>query len=767
MQLKRHSNGQLITLGTDLGGGGEGRIYTVLQDSSLVAKIYHANKLITETQESKLAAMLANPPDDPMASKGHTSIAWPVDLLWTVGEKQQIVGFLMLLVKEINPIINYYNPKERRHQCPLFSYLYLHRTARNLATAVHALHEYGYVIGDVNESNILVTDTALVTLVDTDSFQVPDPVNNLVYRCPVGKPGFTPPELQGKSFALLDRTPESDCFGLAVLIFQLLMEGTHPFDGEFTGVGESPFLEERIQAGHFPYGKKHVPYIPRRIAPAFEILHPTLRLLFYLCFEVGYDDPQARPNAQTWAIALEEAENALVTCSVNDQHLYGNHLSSCPWCERMAQLGGRDPFPSLQAVQHEEHLQPAAPVQTPIMKTAEVNTIIASRPVNQPIQLSVSPQLDSVVAGLTAIAKLIFHRQFLLGSGIAVILTAFGLNYVYPQWQGLQAINRAKAFKNAEKYEDCITESTIVDKDLKLLNNLHQMAQGLLQECRLGLNSDQLFLEDAKKNAASGDFVEAIQKASKIKGTENALVYKEAKKIINDSSDRIINLALEKYQKGDLQAAITEINVIPATTETTLIRQQNEEKTKQWKNDWQLAETEVNATQKAFQEGNWSETLEAYSKIPKIRFWQDKVEPIVQIARGHQFEFEVLKGERRVWDKSGIWEALPNWYQGQSVRTPKGPRAWKYVLYNNGNNAYWCWQVVQYGRSWNTGKYEYSYFTIPICDLKKRYGTDETSGNPVYKYADEKTEKCQLDESKTWSCPITGNASVNISIPPE
>ena len=43
-----------------------------------------------------------------------------------------------------------------------------------------------------NESNILVTDTALVTLVDTDSFQVREPHNGGVYRCPVGKPEFTP-----------------------------------------------------------------------------------------------------------------------------------------------------------------------------------------------------------------------------------------------------------------------------------------------------------------------------------------------------------------------------------------------------------------------------------------------------------------------------------------------------------------------------------------------------------------------------------------------
>src|SRR5436305_1951244 len=94
-----------------------------------------------------------------------------------------------------------------------------------------ALHSRDYVVGDVNESNILVADTALITVVDTDSFQVRDPDGKTVFHCPVAKPEFTPPELQGRQLHDVDRVPAHDRFGLAVLIFQLLMEGTHPFAG--------------------------------------------------------------------------------------------------------------------------------------------------------------------------------------------------------------------------------------------------------------------------------------------------------------------------------------------------------------------------------------------------------------------------------------------------------------------------------------------------------------------------------------------------------
>lgn len=358
MRLQRQSNQQIVTLDPKLilGHGGEARVFALPEDAHLAAKVYHKP---TQAYAQKLLAMLANPPENPTAAKGHISISWPVDVLRTSDGRDRVVGFLMPRVQEMHSILEFYNPKTRRQRCPFFNYLYLHRTARNLVTAMGALHARGYCIGDINESNILVSDTALVTLVDTDSFQVPDPKNRSVYRCGVGKAEFTPPELQGKNFAQIERKPEHDLFGLAVLLFQLLMEGTHPFSGIYQGSGEPPSYSERIAAGHFVYSsKQQVPYAPTPVAPPFEMLHPALQQLFRRCFEEGHKHPQLRPTAPAWASAIVEAEKSLVTCSANNQHRYGKHLSSCPWCDRAVRLGGRDQFPSLQAVRAGQHLQP-------------------------------------------------------------------------------------------------------------------------------------------------------------------------------------------------------------------------------------------------------------------------------------------------------------------------------------------------------------------------------------------------------------------------
>ncbi len=377
MQVLRQTTGALLKLDPHalLGAGGEAGVMPVPDEEELVAKVYRRP---TESHARKLASMLANPPDDPMAKQGHVSIAWPLDLLRTPDANRWVIGFLMPRAPGRRPLLEFYNPGKRRQVCPLFSYQYLHRTARNLAAAVGAIHARGYVIGDVNESNILVTDTALVTLVDTDSFQVPDHQTGVVYRCPVGKPEFTPPELQGKTFRDIDRAPEHDLFGLAVLLFQLLMEGTHPYAGVYTGEGEPPPVEARIRAGHFPYGPGSTPYRPAPLAPPYVLLAPELRHLFERCFVTGHADPAARPSADLWVNALQLAENALVTCDASEQHRFGRHLSTCPWCERATRLRGRDPFPSREAVGQGLHLASAVPNQTAL---PSAGAGIPSRPV--------------------------------------------------------------------------------------------------------------------------------------------------------------------------------------------------------------------------------------------------------------------------------------------------------------------------------------------------------------------------------------------------
>lgn len=117
MRLQRFSDGKTIVLGAELGGGGEGKIYEVNGEPSLVAKVYHQGK---NTNEEKLKVMFANAPQDPTSSQNHVSIAWTVDLLCSANS-QQIVGFLMGKATNMLPIHSFYTPKNRRQGIPGFN----------------------------------------------------------------------------------------------------------------------------------------------------------------------------------------------------------------------------------------------------------------------------------------------------------------------------------------------------------------------------------------------------------------------------------------------------------------------------------------------------------------------------------------------------------------------------------------------------------------------------------------------------------------------
>jgi DNA-binding helix-hairpin-helix protein with protein kinase domain len=337
------SDGQPVRLPTKpRARGGEATLFNWLDRPDLLAKVYHKP---TPEHAAKLSAMLAHPPAASVRSGPHPAVAWPLDRLLSA-EDHTIVGYVMPYVAEAHPAVEFFNPRSRLRLCPLFHHGYLLRTARNLAEAVRALHERGYVVGDLNESNVLVTSQAFVTLVDADSMQVPRQPGPGCYRCPVGKPEYTPPELQRLRFRDFDRGPEHDAFALSVLIFQLLMQGVHPFAGRPLEHRDATDLATRIMAGQWPYARSRpVPFRPSPHAPPFESLPPAVQDLMRRCFEDGHARSMRRPSAAEWFTALSEAEQHLAACPVNPQHVFSRHFQDCPWCRLTGRLG-RDPFPA-------------------------------------------------------------------------------------------------------------------------------------------------------------------------------------------------------------------------------------------------------------------------------------------------------------------------------------------------------------------------------------------------------------------------------------
>jgi serine/threonine protein kinase len=184
--------------------GGEGRIILMPPKTGLVAKIYHPGiKTIGMQQYNALKVL----PEKYFVK--------PMDLLY---QNNQIVGYSMEYAgKEFFPL------------SALFSQQFILRNglddkykeliANKITEAVKLAHNQGFVIGDLNQYNILVNLKGEVKFIDVDSYQAPgekhsgvllDDIRDYYYQGMVSQ--------------------NSDYFALSVLLFSLLTY-IHPFKG--------------------------------------------------------------------------------------------------------------------------------------------------------------------------------------------------------------------------------------------------------------------------------------------------------------------------------------------------------------------------------------------------------------------------------------------------------------------------------------------------------------------------------------------------------
>jgi DNA-binding helix-hairpin-helix protein with protein kinase domain len=312
--------GEAIHLGAEIGRGGEGTVHSIQGKPSLAAKIYKPER--AQERMTKIAAMTS------AGWRKSDFVAFPVDTLFD--PKGVFVGFTMPKVGGHNAVHQLYSPAGRKDAFPTATYPFLVRCVVNIARAMAGVHSTGCVIGDINHSGILVSDTGIVTLIDSDSFQVRH--NGQLYPCKVGVQEFTPPELQGKSLDKVLRTENHDAFGLAVLLFYTLFMGRHPFAGRYLGSAEMP-MDRAIAEHRFAYSARRTatqmeppPNVPRlddfplKIADAFE-----------LAFGPAGSN-SSRPTAKDWVALLAGVETDLVRCAASSGHHHFRQASSCPWC---------------------------------------------------------------------------------------------------------------------------------------------------------------------------------------------------------------------------------------------------------------------------------------------------------------------------------------------------------------------------------------------------------------------------------------------------
>lgn len=319
-QLRDHLGNEVRLPANPFATGGEGAVFDVVGRPDVVAKLYSKPQSNERCDKLRAMAKLCSPDLLKIA-------AWPTATL-SNGNPAAVEGILMPRIAGYKEIHHLYSVAQRKKDFPEADWGFLLHTARNCAIAFESVHAHGHVVGDVNQKNVMVSKKGIVALVDCDSFQVKE--GNRIFRCGVGVPEYTPPELHGSKFTDLDRNANHDLFGLAVMVFHLLMMGRHPFAGVPQVSVDIP-IEKAIQEGLYAYARNPSKLKPPPHVPPLAMLDGPTRDLFERAF-----GSYQRPTASEWHRVLDALMKRLQRCKNDPKHTYPSAADRCPWCQLIA-----------------------------------------------------------------------------------------------------------------------------------------------------------------------------------------------------------------------------------------------------------------------------------------------------------------------------------------------------------------------------------------------------------------------------------------------
>lgn len=317
MELYWYTSGKrrkVLETGSELGRGQEGTVYGVLAEPGTVVKVFKVDSSLpadeirrkAEERAEKLELFVRHPPyNPPDPSDGHQKFAWPQKVLFNGAG--QCVGYAMPCVPCGEPLDTFIYPKdgvlpERELRVALA------REVASIVAEVHH-HELSMRLGDVSPANFLADRKGRVSVIDIDSAEIQSLGDGRIYLCPTRTSEYTAPELIGRNLSTMRRTEEHDLFGLAVLIYQLLADGWHPF-----AVRHGRSVELRIVAGDCPQitggAGRPLEAPPFGGGPDFDI-GDELRALLERAFVAGHGEPRLRPRAAEWHRPLLRYEKLL------------------------------------------------------------------------------------------------------------------------------------------------------------------------------------------------------------------------------------------------------------------------------------------------------------------------------------------------------------------------------------------------------------------------------------------------------------------------
>ena len=298
LQVKT-ANNRIVKLTKRIGRGGEGTVYAVSQTEC--AKLYLDGEKAKKTKD-KIDFMIKSLPDG-FGEHPHFKICWPSEMLYDT-KTSAFVGYLMPMAFEKS--ISMYamkvsNFETDEHYPKNFRVTYDRSSERgfvnrikvlvNLAAVLKYLHDIRVRLVDMKPDNILVNKEGAVSIIDTDSFEIPG------YFSRVISPEYAPPEAYRNDTHTKEKQKTWDYFSFAIIAYEFLF-GIHPFAGSF----KSPYdvhedIASKIRNGLYVHGAKKR-YLKKSSASPHDrfetILPKNIRKLFNDTLNTGVEYPEQR-----------------------------------------------------------------------------------------------------------------------------------------------------------------------------------------------------------------------------------------------------------------------------------------------------------------------------------------------------------------------------------------------------------------------------------------------------------------------------------------
>jgi hypothetical protein len=322
-----------LVLGKLVKSGGAGSVYLLPGAPAQVAKLYHPH-LDRAANRRKLEAMLELSPELPDQvenGKRYVQIAWPQAAVFD--GQGGFAGFVMPLLDmaqtaELEQIMQERQARAAGLPTGLGPKLTL---AANLAAVLDALHQQQHYVVDLKPVNLrFYRDSLYIAMLDCDGFSI----QGHAERFPAEQftADYLAPEFQRKGMPAGTEMAQ-DRFALAVVIFQLLNFGIHPYSGRPGNAQVATDIPGRIRDGYYAYGVKRHKNMAPNATSGHALMPPELRAMFDRAFSSS-PTPQ-RPSAADWAQLLrgyaQRSGGKLVVCAANaeHQHFAGQGCAAC------------------------------------------------------------------------------------------------------------------------------------------------------------------------------------------------------------------------------------------------------------------------------------------------------------------------------------------------------------------------------------------------------------------------------------------------------